>query len=155
MGVYRRCDAALPRSAPQRFQERMNAIRFQGTTVMKIRSLASAAILTVMSIAMAHAAETSTPPGKMYKSEIPADERRAFFGELHLHTGQSFDAWTFGSKVTPDQAYKFGRGETVMVPASQVNAEQGLKEDHDVPAKRAWPLDFMAVTDHSEFMGVL
>ena len=47
------------------------------------------------------------------------------------------------------------RGETVMVPASQVNAEQGLNEDHDVPAKRAWPLDFMAVTDHSEYMGVL
>jgi hypothetical protein len=122
---------------------------------MKIRSLASAAILMVVSGPMAQAAETPTPPGKTYKSEIPADKRRAFFGELHLHTGQSFDAWTFGSKVTPDQAYKFGRGETVMVPASQVNAEQGLKEDHDVPAKRAWPLDFMAVTDHSEFMGVL
>jgi hypothetical protein len=87
---------------------------------MKIRSLASAAILMVVSGPMAQAAETPTPPGKAYKSEIPADKRRAFFGELHLHTGQSFDAWTFGSKVTPDQAYKFGRGETVMVPASQV-----------------------------------
>ena len=122
---------------------------------MKIRNIVSAAIFAIISSPIAQAAETPTPPGKAYKSEIPADERRAFFGELHLHTGQSFDAWTFGSKVTPDQAYKFGRGETVMVPASQVNAEQGLNEDHDVPAKRAWPLDFMAVTDHSEYMGVL
>jgi hypothetical protein len=122
---------------------------------MRIRQLVIAAILASVSGSMAQAAEPPTPPGVTYKSDIPADKRRAFFGELHLHTGESFDAWTFGSKVTPDQAYKFGRGETVMVPASQVNAEQGLNEDHDVPAKRAWPLDFMAVTDHSEFMGVL
>lgn len=122
---------------------------------MKTRNLAIAAILVCASGSTGYAAETPTPPGATYKSDIPADKRRAFFGELHLHTGESFDAWTFGSKVTPDQAYKFGRGETVMVPASQVNAEQGLNEDHDVPAKRAWPLDFMAVTDHSEFMGVL
>ena len=122
---------------------------------MKTPNLAIAAILVCAGGSTGYAAETPTPPGATYKSDRPADERRAFFGELHLHTGQSFDAWTFGSRVTPDQAYKFGRGETVMVPASQVNAEQGLHEDHDVPAKRAWPLDFMAVTDHSEYMGVL
>lgn len=122
---------------------------------VKIRDLAIATALVYLSGSMTQAAETPTPPGVAYKSDIPADQRRAFFGELHLHTGESFDAWTFGSKVTPDQAYKFGRGETVMVPASQVNAEQGMNADHDVPAKRAWPLDFMAVTDHSEFMGVL
>ncbi|HEY3949914.1 DUF3604 domain-containing protein [Phenylobacterium sp.] len=84
----------------------------------------------------------------------PAD-RRAFFGELHLHTVMSFDAWTFGTKVTPDQAYKFARGETVMVPAFQVAKEQGLKVSGPVPAKRAWPLDFTAVTDHSEFLGAM
>jgi hypothetical protein len=83
----------------------------------------------------------------------PPWRRRAFFGELHLHTVMSLDAWTFGTKVTPDQAYKFARGETVMVPASQVAAEQGIKASGDVPAKRAWPLDFTAVTDHSEYLG--
>jgi len=122
---------------------------------MKIRGLAIATAFVSLSGSITQAAEAPTPPGVTYKSDIPADKRRAFFGELHLHTGESFDAWTFGSKVTPDQAYKFGRGETVMVPTSQVNAEQGMNADHDIPAKRAWPLDFMAVTDHSEFMGVL
>jgi hypothetical protein len=73
---------------------------------------------------------------------------------MHLHTTMSFDAWSFGTRITPDEAYRFGRGETVMVPAEQVNIQQHLGATHAVPAKRAWPLDFMAVTDHSENMGV-
>ena len=89
------------------------------------------------------------------QKSAPPSDRRAFFGELHLHTTMSFDAWTFGTKVTPDQAYKFARGETVMVPAVQVQKEQGIPATADVPAKRAWPLDFTAVTDHSESLGAM
>jgi hypothetical protein len=122
---------------------------------MKIRHLVFFLLLSGVSGAVAQTGEAPTPPGVAYKSAIPAAQRHAYFGETHLHTAQSFDAWTFGTKVTPDQAYKFGRGETVMVPASQLSAQQGIAGDSDVPAKRAWPLDFMAVTDHSEFMGVL
>lgn len=83
------------------------------------------------------------------------DERRVFFGELHLHTSLSTDAWTFGTKLMPADAYRFGRGETVMVPAVQAGKEQGRGDGKDVPVKRAWPLDFMAVTDHSESVGTL
>lgn len=82
-------------------------------------------------------------------------QRRAWFGELHLHTVMSFDAWTFGTKVTPDEAYKFARGEKVMVPAIQVQREQKIDADGMVPAQRAWPLDFTAVTDHSEYLGAM
>lgn len=99
--------------------------------------------------------EAPTPPGAAYVSHRPPDSRRAYFGELHLHTAMSFDAWSFGTKVTPDQAYKFARGETVMVPASQVGRQEGMTTTGMVPARRGWPLDFMAVTDHSEFMGVM
>jgi hypothetical protein len=84
----------------------------------------------------------------------PAD-RRAWFGELHLHTTMSFDAWTFGTKVTPDMAYRFARGETVMAPAAQVARQQEIRVAAPVPAKRAWPLDFAAVTDHSEYLGAV
>ena len=101
------------------------------------------------------AAEPSTPPGAAYKSDILAAKRRVFFGELHLHTNESFDAWAFGTKVSPDEAYKFARGETVMIEPTQLGRQQSLHADKKVPAKRAWPLDFMAVTDHSEWMGVL
>ncbi|MBS0361710.1 MAG: DUF3604 domain-containing protein, partial [Proteobacteria bacterium] len=88
-------------------------------------------------------------------AKVQPEARRAFFGELHLHTTMSFDAWTFGTKVTPDQAYKFARGETIMVPAFQVNKEQGMNASAPVAARRAWPLDFTAVTDHSEYLGAM
>ena len=58
--------------------------------------------------------------------DTPADQRRVFFGELHLHTSLSLDAWTYGTKLLPEDAYRFGRGETVMVPATQVAREQGM-----------------------------
>lgn len=103
--------------------------------------------------ALAH--ETYTAPTSTYRAPAGPDSRRAFFGELHLHTTMSFDAWTFGTKVTPDQAYKFARGETVMVPAVQVAKQQGRDARALVPARRAWPLDFTAVTDHSEYLGAV
>jgi hypothetical protein len=109
--------------------------------------------------AFTHSALTQTDAAarKAVTAKLKVDPagRRAFFGELHLHTVMSFDAWTFGTKVTPDQAYRFARGETVMVPASQVVMEQGLAVTGSVPAKRAWPLDFTAVTDHSEYLGAM
>jgi hypothetical protein len=88
-------------------------------------------------------------------SAAPVASRRAFFGQLHIHTQSSYDAWAMGTKITPAQAYAYARGETVMVPAAQVRLQQGLSTDHDVPARRAWPLDFMAVTDHAENIGVM
>ncbi|HEX3920125.1 MAG TPA: DUF3604 domain-containing protein [Caulobacteraceae bacterium] len=99
--------------------------------------------------------EAATPPGGVYHTRIPPADRHAYFGELHLHTVMSLDAWTFGTKVTPDQAYRFARGEQIMVPAVQVAVEQGIQATGDVPAQRAWPLDFTAVTDHSEFLGAI
>lgn len=72
-----------------------------------------------------------------------ADEadRNAYFGDLHLHTSYSFDAYVmFASRVTPEQAYRFAKGEPVPFQGKTV--------------KRAEPLDFLAVTDHSENIGV-
>lgn len=86
---------------------------------------------------------------------VAPDQRRVFFGELHLHTSLSTDAWTYGTKLLPADAYRFGRGDTVMVPASQVSREQGRGDGKDVPARRPWALDFMAVTDHSELLGTM
>lgn len=99
--------------------------------------------------------EPSTPPGAAYSSTVAPEMRRAFFGEMHLHTSLSFDAWTAGTKLMPEQAYAFGRGDTIMVPAIQVQRQQGGSASAEVPVRRAWPLDFMAVTDHSENLGIL
>jgi hypothetical protein len=98
--------------------------------------------------------QVSTPSRRATEGFSPV-QRRVFFGELHLHTSLSVDSWTYGTKLLPDDAYRFGQGETVMVPAIQVAKEQGRSGDREVPARRAWPLDFMAVTDHSESVGTL
>ena len=122
---------------------------------MKLRLVLSSSIASALAVSAALAAEPPTSPGMIYSSNIAPAERRAFFGELHLHTNLSFDAWTYGTKVTPDEAYRFGRGETIMVAAEQARTQAGLSGGDSVPVRRAWPLDFMAVTDHSEFMGTL
>jgi len=71
-----------------------------------------------------------------------ASERQAYFGDLHLHTSYSFDAYVLmGAKVDPDQAYKFARGEPVQYLGDTIR-------------RSTPPLDFMAVTDHSENIGV-
>lgn len=70
------------------------------------------------------------------------EDRRAFFGETHLHTSYSFDAYGFtAARTDPDLAYRFAKGEPVEYLGMQV--------------RRNEPLDFMAVTDHAEFMGIL
>jgi hypothetical protein len=82
--------------------------------------------------------------GSAARADTPdaAADRRAFFGDLHLHTGFSFDAYSFmGTRITPDEAYKFARGLPITYLGQTV--------------QRPRPLDFTAVTDHSEFMGSL
>ena len=103
-------------------------------------------ILLASSIGAAFAADGPT---------VAAAQRRAFFGQLHIHTQSSYDAWAMGTKITAAQAYAYARGETVMVPATQLQLQQGMAVEGLVPAKRASALDFMAVTDHAENIGVM
>ena len=68
-------------------------------------------------------------------------QRDAYFGELHLHTTNSFDAYVLmGTKTTPDEAYDFASGKTITYLGQ--------------PIRRDVPLDFTAVTDHAENIGV-
>ncbi len=71
----------------------------------------------------------------------PNPERNAYFGDLHVHTTYSFDAYAFGTLATPYDAYRFARGEAIKNPAG---FDMQLHE----------PLDFYAVTDHAMFMGL-
>jgi len=68
-------------------------------------------------------------------------ERNAYFGDLHVHTMYSFDAYAFGTLATPYDAYRFAKGEAIKHPAG---FDMQLRE----------PLDFYGVTDHGFFMGV-
>jgi hypothetical protein len=65
--------------------------------------------------------------------------KTALFGELHVHTSYSLDAYIGGARLTPFDAYRFARGETVLLNGQKHNI--------------AKPLDFAAVTDHAEYIG--
>ena len=73
--------------------------------------------------------------------------RQVFFGDLHTHTAFSLDALGRGGFQTPDDAYRFARGEEIGL--SPVDAEGRPTRT----ARLERPLDFAAVTDHSEWLG--
>ena len=68
--------------------------------------------------------------------------RNAYFGDLHVHTNYSFDAFAFGTVASPYDAYRFAKGEAIKHPAG-----------FDVQLRA--PLDFYAVTDHAMFLGAV
>ncbi len=73
--------------------------------------------------------------------------RKAYFGDLHVHTAFSFDAWTYDVRTTPEEAYRFARGEAIRLPPLDADGvgTTVVKIDR--------PLDFAAVTDHAEYLG--
>jgi len=73
--------------------------------------------------------------------------RRPHFGDTHVHTALSFDARSQDTRNTPADAYRFARGERMGI---QPYDEEGNPTRY-IQLDR--PLDFTAVTDHSEFLG--
>ncbi|MEM1156035.1 MAG: DUF3604 domain-containing protein [Pseudomonadota bacterium] len=74
-------------------------------------------------------------------------QRRAYFGDFHVHTAWSFDASAQDTRNTPDDAYRFARGERIQI---QPYSDEDIGE-RQIQIDR--PLDFTAVTDHAEFLG--
>jgi hypothetical protein len=80
------------------------------------------------------------PPAEERVEKNP--DRNAYFGEEHIHTSWSVDAWLMGNRLTgPDDALKYAQGQTIKHPLG-----------YDI--KIDTPMDFMGVTDHSEYVGV-
>jgi hypothetical protein len=71
--------------------------------------------------------------------------RQAYFGDLHIHTRLSFDAAAWGTRVTPEEAYRYARGEPLGLFPYDASG------DGQRTIQLARPLDFAAVTDHAEF----
>ena len=87
--------------------------------------------------------ETRSAPAVAVATRATANPgRNAYFGNVHVHTGYSFDAFTNGSKTVPQDAYDWAQGKAI--------TGSGLGPDIRIVT----PLDFYAVSDHAEYMGV-
>jgi hypothetical protein len=67
---------------------------------------------------------------------------RPYFGDEHVHTAWSVDAGGTGTTLGPEEATRFARGEEVISTSGQ-------------PVKLGQPLDWVAITDHSDGMGAI
>ncbi len=94
-------------------------------------------LVTVPAIAQEPAGE----PGRSTGTKNPLNN--VYFGEQHLHTQQSADAFSFGTRNTPDDAYNYCKGQAV------------LKNTSGEMVQRITPYDWCAVTDHAVFFGML
>ena len=85
-------------------------------------------------------AAASTPTVEQLEAAVPENPLKdAYFGETHVHTSYSLDAYIGGARITPDEAYKFAQGQDVTVNGQLHNIGR--------------PLDWVAVSDHAEFIG--
>ena len=86
--------------------------------------------------------ELVIPPDTLNANPESNANRNAYFGDLHVHTNYSFDAFAFGTVASPYDAYRFAKGEAIKHPAG-----------FDLQLRA--PLDFYAVTDHAMFLGAV
>ena len=102
--------------------------------------------INVAALALAVGAIAAAPLIVKAATAVPVkaggpETRQAYYGDLHLHTTNSFDAYVLmGTKTTPEEAYQFARGDVIDYLGEKV--------------RRREPLDFLAVTDHAENIGV-
>ncbi len=74
----------------------------------------------------------------------PSPTRNVYWGDTHLHTSYSPDAYLMGNQTAdPDTAYNYAKGFPVVHPY------------HRARIQIETPLDFLVVSDHGEFMGVI
>ena len=129
----------------------MTILRYVGPAVVVGLIIGGSAAFSASQVARpaakpAPAAAAATPakaaPGEARLPGYNAD-RNAYYGDLHVHTYLSNDAYIFNLRRTPDDAYRFARGEAI-----------GHSSGYPVRLKGG-PLDFVAVTDHAEYLAAV
>ena len=106
-------------------------------------TLTSATTAAVLCLAAAPLAFADSPgePGRDAGGKNPL--KNVYFGEQHLHTQNSPDAYAMGTRNTLEDAYKYAKGEVI---------KKNTGDGYTVQKKT--PYDWVAVTDHAEYMGV-
>lgn len=96
-------------------------------------------MVLLMHLAFNSLAEDSIEYSPYAKRDYPT---RVYFGDTHHHTANSGDAFMNGDRLSPEDAYRFARGEEVVSSTG-------------IPAKLSRPLDFLVISDHAEGLGVM
>jgi hypothetical protein len=93
-------------------------------------------------------AGAAPPPWQRTEVRAPCEAnalRNPYFGDLHIHTRFSADAYLFGTRADPRDAYAFAQGSEITL------ADENEAQTRTARIDR--PLDFAAVTDHAELFG--
>jgi hypothetical protein len=96
-------------------------------------------LLLAMLASPALFAQSIGEPGRGDRGPNPLNN--VYFGEQHLHTVNSADAFSFGTRGTPEDAYRYAKGEPVVLATTGETA------------KKSTPYDWAAVTDHAVYLG--
>ncbi|MBI2570642.1 MAG: DUF3604 domain-containing protein [Candidatus Schekmanbacteria bacterium] len=102
--------------------------------------------MTACVLLWASAFSVPAPRAAEHCSGFDPGRKIVLFGDLHVHTNMSFDAYFFNSLNGPREAYRFAKGEPIGLPCDAPHVACRT-------ARLEVPLDFTAVTDHSEFLG--
>jgi hypothetical protein len=109
---------------------------------MRRTAIAVGLLVLTQLIACSESPESTAPRSSAQIANIVQEPlRQAYFGDLHLHTALSVDAFITQTRTMPDDAYRYAKGEAIDHVSGQ---KIQLKT----------PLDFLAVTDHGELIGV-
>ncbi|MCH2172521.1 DUF3604 domain-containing protein [Myxococcota bacterium] len=124
---------------------------------MTAKNFGGVARFTVCAIVLAipPAASLATePPKRSFERTEQRDDcdhhealRQPLFGDTHVHTAYSFDAASQSTRGTPGDAYRFAKGEEVGIQPYTPDGKALRKVRIDRP------LDWTAVSDHSEMLG--
>lgn len=109
-----------------------------------MRNKTSVLSFTILCSALLSAAAFATDPaGEPDLNSGNANPlNNVYFGEQHLHTANSPDAFSFGTRNLPDDSYRYCKGEAVK------------KSTGGDMVQRGTPYDWCAVTDHAVFFGM-
>lgn len=126
----------------------MNSVHLGGRRPAIARAAPLAAVLALTACTptsppqnAAAPAQGATPAATLTSAPNPL--RNVYFGDLHLHTRNSFDAYVFNVRASPEDAYAYAKGHTI---------KHAMGFDLRLTSG---PLDFLAVTDHAEYLGVV
>ena len=111
---------------------------------MKQLQVGSIALSLLSACALLTACSSSGgPPAYATAAAVSGEPSQVFWGDTHLHTSYSPDAFFFGNETAdPDTAYRYAKGCPVVHPYHRAKIQIGT------------PLDFLVVADHAEMMGV-